>query len=163
MKLNNQLEDHLVEQATKRLSNELMFKLLSHWQSNRIFSSVLGKLHTRVIENLASELITKYAYGSIQKRLLPELVSTCYGRLGALFEPFLKEVSAHFDNTPKFISSTVSCGFERIEFVRFANAFISIAKYDTELEKIMNKYNKHTYDVYCNLKKVIERDNNVSE
>lgn len=163
MKLNNQLEDHLVEQATKRLSNELMFKLLSHWQSNRIFSSVLGKLHTRVIENLASELITKYAYGSIQKRLLPELVSTCYGRLGALFEPFLKEVSAHFDNVPKFISCTVSCGFERIEFVRFANAFISIAKYDTELEKIMNKYNKHTYDVYCNLKKVIERDNNVSK
>ena len=42
MKLNNQLEDHLVEQATKRLSNELMFKLLSHWQSSRIFSSVLG-------------------------------------------------------------------------------------------------------------------------
>lgn len=163
MKLNNQLEDHLVEQATKRLSNELLFKLLSHWQSSRIFSSVLGKLHTRVIENFADELITKYAYGSIQKRLLPELVNTCYGRLGALFEPFLKEVSAHFDNTPKFISGTASCGFERIEFVRFANAFISIAKYDTELEKIMNKYNTHTYDIYCNLKKVIERENNVSE
>lgn len=67
MKLNSQLEDHLVEQATKRLSNELMFKLLSHWQSTRIFSSVLGKLHTRVIENFADELITKYAYGSIKK------------------------------------------------------------------------------------------------
>ena len=163
MKLNNQLEDHLVEQATKRLSNELFYMLLSHWQSSRIFSSVLGKLHTREIERIATELINKYAYGAIEKRLLPELVDVCYKRLGALFEPFLKEVSAHFDNTPKFISSTASCGFERIEFVRFANAFISIAKYDTELEKIMNKYNTHTYDVYCNLKKIIERENNVSE
>ena len=163
MKLNNQLEDHLVEQATKRLSNELFYMLLKHPSEDRVFSAVLGKLGQWNVEKLTVELINKYAYGSIQKRLLPELVNTCYGRLGALFEPFLKEVSAHFDNTPKFISGTASCGFERIEFVRFANAFISIAKYDTELEKIMNKYNKHTYDVYCNLKKVIERENNVFE
>lgn len=158
MKLNNQLEDHLVEQATKRLSNELMFKLLSHWQSSRIFSSVLGKLHTREIERIATDLINKYAYGAIEKRLLPELADVCYKRLDSLFEPFLKEVSIHFDSIPDSMLLE-----DKAAFVMFANAFISIAKYDTELGKILDKYNKHTYEVYCNLKNTIERDNNVSE
>ena len=78
MKLNNQLEDHLVEQATKRLSNELFYMLLKHPSEDRVFSAVLGKLGQWNVEKLTVELINKYAYSSIKDKLILLAAIVCY-------------------------------------------------------------------------------------
>ena len=169
MKLNNQLEDHLVEQATKRLSNELFYMLLKHPSEDRVFSAVLGKLGQWNVEKLTVKLINKYAYSHIKDKLILALNTSCYSMLSDMFRPFILEVSSYFDNVPQFECEQTDVFVEptwfysKHEFIRFANAFIAIAKYDSNLNKILQKYNKHVNEVYYRLKEVVERDNNVSE
>lgn len=169
MKLSNQLEDHLVEQATKRLSNELFYMLLKHPSEDRVFSAVLGKLGQWNVEKLTAELINKYAYSHIKDKLIVALNTSCYTMLSDMFRPFILEVSSYFDNVPQFECEQTDVFVEptwfysKHEFIRFANAFIAIAKYDSNLNKILQKYNKHVNEVYYRLKEVVERDNNVSE
>lgn len=169
MKLSNQLEDHLVEQATKRLSNELFYMMLKNHSGDRTFSGILGKLGEWNVEKLTVELINKYAYSNIKDKLILALNTSCYDMLSELFRPFILEASSYFDNVPQFECEQTDVFVEptyfysKHEFVRFANAFIAIAKYDSNLNKILQKYNKHANEVYYRLKEVVERDNNVSE